>query len=355
MSPKPDREPGAGARVLVVDLAATSKNWALPADGEDAIRAATPPGWTVRFVGAPTSSDGDGRSGPSPEAVAAVRDAEAYFGFGFSRELLAAAPLLRWVQSAAAGVGNVLFPEMIASPVLLTNSAGVHAVPIAENVVGGLLYLLRGLDIAVAQQREGRWDKSPFVGGESRIRELGECRALIVGTGGIGQAVAGRLRAFGTVCTGLRRRASLDPPPGFDRVASLDRIDAELPSADVVVLAAPLTPLTRDLLSARRLELLPRDAIVVNVSRGALLDEVALAEALRAERLGGAVLDVFAEEPLAPTSALWQLPHVLLTPHVSAVSPGRFWTRELALFFDNWRRHVAGEPLKNLVDKQAGY
>lgn len=353
--PPPGRDPHAGTRVLVVDLAATSKNWALPADGADAIRGHAPPGWTVRFVGGPAISDGDGGAGPSPEALAAVRDAEVYFGFGFSRELLSAAPGLRWVQSAAAGVGNVLFPEMLASPVLLTNSAGVHAVPIAEHVVGGLLYLLRGLDIAVAQQREGLWDKAPFVGGGARIRELGTCRALIVGTGGIGQAVASRLRAFGTVCTGIRRRASLGAPGDFDRVAPLDQMDAELPGADIVILAAPLTPLTRDLLSARRLALLPRDAIVVNVSRGALLDEAALVHALRANRLGGAVLDVFGEEPLATTSALWQLPHVLLTPHVSAVSPGRFWTRELDLFFDNWQRHVAGEPLKNLVDKQAGY
>ena len=208
---------------------------------------------------------------------------------------------------------------------------------------------------SVAQHREGRWDKTPFVGGDSRIRELGACRALIVGTGGIGQAVASRLRAFGTVCTGLRRRASLGPPSAFDRVAPIDRIDTELPGADLLVLAAPLTPLTRGLMSAPRLSMLPPGAIVANVSRGALLDEAALIEALRAGRLGGAVLDVFAEEPLAPTSALWQLPHVLLTPHVSAVSPGRFWDRELALFFDNWRRHVAGEPLRNLVDKQAGY
>ena len=351
----PARGPRAGPRVLVVDLAATSKNWALPPDGADAIRAHAPPGWTVRVVDAPTVSDGDGGPGPSPEALAAVRDAEVYFGFGFSRALLGAAPGLRWVQSAAAGVGSVLFPEMIASPVLITNAAGVHAVPIAEHVVGGLLYLLRGLDIAVAQQRDGRWDKAPFVGGGSRLRELGACRALIVGTGGIGQAVASRLRAFGTVCTGVRRRARLGAPAGFDRVAPVDQLDAELPGADIVILAAPLTPLTRDLLSARRLALLPHDAIVVNVARGALLDEAALVDALRADRLGGAVLDVFGEEPLAAASALWQLPHVLLTPHVSAVSPGRFWTRELALFFDNWRRHVAGEPLTNLVDKQAGY
>ena len=136
---------------------------------------------------------------------------------------------------------------------------------------------------------------------------------------------------------------------------SLGELDAELPRHDVVVLAAPLTSNTAGLLDGKRLDLLPRSAIVVNVARGALLDEEALVVRLRDGRLRGAVLDVFREEPLATFSPLWQLRQVLLTPHVSPVSPGRFWPRQLDLFLDNWRRYVSGKPLKNLVDKQAGY
>jgi phosphoglycerate dehydrogenase-like enzyme len=138
-------------------------------------------------------------------------------------------------------------------------------------------------------------------------------------------------------------------------VIGLDQLEAELPNHDVVVLAAPLTGETKGLLTAERLDLLPRNAIIVNVARGAMIDHDALVERLVAGRLRGAVLDVFPEEPLAPTSPLWQLRQVLLTPHVSPVSPGRFWPRQLDLFLDNWRRYLRGEPLRNVVDKQAGY
>jgi phosphoglycerate dehydrogenase-like enzyme len=342
-------------RVLVLDLAATSRNWALPPDAERAIRAAAPQGWRIHTVLAPTSSDGDGAAMPSGEALDAVADGEVYFGFGITRPLFVAAKRLRWVHSAAAGVRGALFPEMLASPVLLTNSAGIHAIPIAETVVGGLLYLLRGLDMAVEQQRDGRWDKSRFVADDSVLRELGDCRVLIVGTGGIGSEVARRVAAFGAQCVGIRRQPARGAPPGFERVVGPESFDEELLEADVVVLAAPLTTETAGALNAARIDRLRRGAIVVNVARGALLDEDALAAAVAARRIRGAVLDVFRDEPLAAESPLWQLRSVLVTPHVSPVSPGRFWPRQLELFLDNWRRYVDGAPLRNVVDKRAGY
>ena len=342
-------------RLLVVDLAATSRNWALPPEGYEAIRAAAPGGWVVRFVREPTVSDGDGGAAPSADALDAVREAEAYFGFGMSPTLFAAARRLRWIQSAAAGVTALLFPALRDGPVLVTNSAGVHAEPIAEHVLGGLLYLVRSFDVAVTLQRERRWDKEPFVGPAARVRELGECRALVVGTGGIGRAVGRRLAAMGVECAGLRRRPELGAPEGFARVAGLDALEGELPRADIVVISAPVTPATDRLLTAARLDLLPAGAIVVNVARGSLLDEGALAERVQSGRLRGAILDVFAREPLSGTSPLWGLPEVLITPHVAAVSPRRFWERELALFFENWRRYERGEPFLNTVDKVAGY
>ena len=342
-------------RLLVVDLASTSRNWALKPDGEDTIRQASPPGWRVYFVRAATISDGDGSPTPSPEALGAIAEAEAYFGFGISRPLFVAGPGLRWVHSATAGMGNLLFPEMRASDVLLTNSAGVHGPPIAESIVAGVMHFLRGLDVAVDQQRSSRWSKSFFVAGDSPLREVADCRVLVIGAGGIGSEVATRFQALGAMCVGIRRRPERGIPAGFARVAGPDALDAELPNADIVVVAAPMTPDTSGLLDARRLDRLPRHAIVANVARGALVDEAALAARLADGRLRGAVLDVFSQEPLAPSSPLWQLRSALLTPHVSAVSPLRFWPRQLSLFVDNWTRYDRGETLRNLVNKEAGY
>jgi phosphoglycerate dehydrogenase-like enzyme len=342
-------------RLLVADVAARSLNWSLPPEGAAILLKATPPGWRIHIVKSPTSSDGDGPPRPSDEVMAAVADAEAYFGFGIPRDLFLAAPRLRWVHSAAAGVGSALHDEMRASDVVLTNSAGIHAVPIAEYVVAGVLHFLRGLDFAVEQQREGRWDKSRFVAVDAPLREMDTVRALIVGTGGLGGETAKRLTALGATCTGVRRRVELGPPPGFARVIPLSDIDAALPHHDVIVLAAPVTPQTAGLLTAARLDLLPPSAIVVNVARGALIDDEALIDRLERGRIRGAVLDVFREEPLASASPLWQLRRVLLTPHISPVSPGRFWPRQLELFLDNWNRYVKGESLRNVVNKTAGY
>jgi phosphoglycerate dehydrogenase-like enzyme len=344
-----------GKRLLVVDLAAHSKNWALTPDGERTILNATPDGWRVHMVRAPTSSDGDGPREPSAESIDAISGAEAYFGFGMPRPLFLAARQLRWVHSAAAGVGNALFPEMVASSTILTNSAGIHAIPMAEYVVAGVLHFFRGLDVAAEQQRHSTWDKKFFVAEDSPVREVSGTRVLVIGTGGIGQEVAVRLRALGATCTGVRRHPEAGVPPGFERVVGVAQLDAELPSADVVVLAAPLTAESRGMLDGARLGRLNKRAVLVNVARGALVDEGALADMLRDGRLRGAVLDVFKEEPLAADNPLWQLRNALLTPHISPVSPGRFWPRALALFCENWRRYDRGEPLKNQVDKTAGY
>jgi phosphoglycerate dehydrogenase-like enzyme len=340
---------------LVVDLHASAPVWRLSPDGAARLRSAAPSGWEIRLIEAPTVSDGDGGEAPSREVVAAIGDAEIYFGFGMARELFLAAPHLRWVHSAAAGVGKLLFPEIVASPVIITNSAGVHAVPIAEHILGGVLYLLRGFDLAVAQQRARTWDREPFIGTESPVRELRDCRALIIGAGGIGSAVARRLTLLGARCVGVRRHPEHGVPDGFERVVGPADWEALLPESDLLVLSAPATRETRALVRAETLDRLPRGAIVVNVARGSLLDQTALAERIMTGRLRGAVLDVFDPEPLPATSPLWGLSSVLVSPHVSSVSPRGFWDRELGLFTDNWHRYVAGKPMRNVVDKREGY
>jgi phosphoglycerate dehydrogenase-like enzyme len=342
-------------RRLVLDLAATSRNWALTPEGAERVMRETPEGWEVVIVSAMTSSDGDGPATASDEARVASAEAEAYFGFGFTADLLRAAPSLRWVHSAAAGVGSVLKSGIADTDIILTNSAGIHGPPIGEFVVAGILHFMRGLDVAIAQQQQGVWSKSFFVAEDSPMREIGGSRVLIVGTGGLGGEAARRLTALGASCVGIRRRPELGAPAGFSSVVGMEALNDELRSADALVLAAPLTSETTELMTRTRLELLPRHAIIVNVARGAMIDEEALADLLESGRLRGAVLDVFRQEPLATTSRLWQLRSALVVPHVSPVSPGRFWPRQLDLFLDNWRRYAAGEPMRNVVDKRAGY
>jgi phosphoglycerate dehydrogenase-like enzyme len=343
------------ARRLVVDLNSSAPTMALPAWGLERLRAAAPADWEVVAVAAPTDSGGDGTTAASAEALAAVAGAEAYFGYGLPASLVAAAPQLRWAHSASAGVGASITPALLAAGLVFTNSAGVYAEAMADTVLAGVLYFVRGLDHAVHQQRAGVWDARPFRTPPFAVREVAGLRVLVVGAGGIGRAVASRLQALGATCTGVRRRPGLGMPAGFARVVGPEGLEAELPAADVLVLAAPLTAASRGLLDARRLALLPPGAIVVNVARGGLLDEGALLAALEAGRLRGAALDVFPVEPLPAGHALWAHPRVLVTPHVSGVSPAHHWSRALDLFEDNWRRWVAGEPLRNVVDPVAGY
>jgi phosphoglycerate dehydrogenase-like enzyme len=327
--------------VVVVDLTGRLGTW-LPADAVEALRRELDSQCEVL-----TASS-------AAELTVAMGEAEVYFGVGITTPLFLAAPRLRWIHLATASVASALFEELVRSDVPLTNAAGVTAVPIAEHVVGGILYFLRSLDVALARQRQAAWDEASFTEGARAAREVAGCRVLVIGTGHIGSAVAERLAAFGARCVGVRRRLHLGVPKGFQRVVGAGDLDGELPRADVVVVAAPRTSETTALLDESRLALLPRHAVVVNVARGGVVDEAALGRRLRAGALRGAVLDVFSAEPLPPESPLWPLSSALVTPHVAAASP-HVAARQLGLFTDNLRRYLGGEPLQNVVDKAAGY
>lgn len=342
-------------RKLVVDLQSSAPTMALPAEGAARLRGAAPDGWQVHVVQSATDSSGDGTNSVSDETLAEVADAEVYFGYGLSAAVVDAAPRLKWAHSASAGVGKSISPELLSAGLLFTNSAGVYAEAMADSVLAGVLHFVRGVDIAVRLQASATWDKQAFQTPEWPLREVADLRVLVIGAGGIGSAVARRLSALGAECTGVRRRPELGVPDGFRYVHGPDRLDQLLVSADLVVLAAPLTALSRGVMDARRFALLPHGAIVVNVARGALVDEDALVNALATGHLRGAFLDVFRREPLPHEHPLWRDPHVLITPHVSGVSPARHWGRALSLFQDNWQRFVAGEPLRNVVDPAAGY
>jgi phosphoglycerate dehydrogenase-like enzyme len=351
----------------VLDMRDRRPIWAMPAWVPERIREALPHDWHLVVLDVETDGSGDGAGRVAPEVLEAVADAEVYFGYGIAADLLRAGEGLRWVHSGAAGVGSSLTPEMRSSPVLFTNSAGVHAPPMAETVLGMILYFGRGLDFAVANMRTASWDTSPYYVAGAPMRELSDSTVGLVGFGGIGREISRRVCALGARVVALKRTP---PRPGESDIAPVsgggslaDRVelvhgseglDAVLTRSDAVVLCAPETSATRGILDAAALSRMKPGALLVNVGRGKLVDIDALVDALEHGRLRGAGLDVFPKEPLAPDHPLWRLPNVLVTPHVSAVTSG-FWTRETALITDNVRRYLAGDRLANLVDKEDGY
>jgi phosphoglycerate dehydrogenase-like enzyme len=292
--------------------------------------------------------------------------------------LLARAPHLTWVHSATSGVERALTPAARARGVLVTNARGVFSRPIAEHVLLMILAVSRHLPELLELQRERTWQ--PLEG-----RELRELTVGIVGYGSLGRSVASLASAFGARVIALRRHppgadgtaaasgssaAWADEPPaaastaedqdGFpmeprvDRVVGPDGLAELLRESDFVVLAAPLTPETDGLIDESAIAAMKRDAWLINVARGRLVDDTALIRALRDHRIGGAALDTYRDEPLPMGSAYWELPNVILTPH-TAWSSARVLDRSIDLFCDNLVRFSRGEPLRNVVDPAAGY
>ena len=287
------------------------------------------------------------------EGITMIRDADAAFSAQITHDLLQASSRLRWIHSPAAGTGRLLHPAMLAHPAVITNSRGTSAETIGEHVVGVVLALFRRLPLAYARQQQRTWAQEE-IGAPPGNRLVAGSHVVIVGAGSIGSAAAVRLRALGASVTGIRRRPQAGAPPGMDEIRGPDDLAAVLPAADAVVIAAPQTRETRGLFGARQFSLMQPGAVFVNVSRGGLVDEAALAEALRRGHLGGAALDVVQHEPLDPGSPLWDLPNLLITPHTSGFRRDH-WDVVTGLFAENLRRFERGEPLLNLVDKQAGY
>lgn len=282
-----------------------------------------------------------------------IVDADVAFMSEVRAPQFAAARRLRWVHSPAAGIGGMLFPEMVASPVAISNSRGTSAGTIAEHVVAVTLALFRKLPQAFRRQAAREWAQDEMLG-PPQLRMLAGSDVLIVGLGSIGTATAERCAALGARVTGIRRHVDRPAPKGVSAVLPPEALLARLPLADVVVIAAAQTALTRRMFGAEQFAAMRRDAVLVNVSRGKLVDERALAGALQQGIIGAAALDVFEHEPLAPESPLWDLPNVLVTPHMSGFRADH-WDVVTDLFAANLRRFLAGEPLANIVDKQAGY
>lgn len=265
-----------------------------------------------------------------------------------AHDVLRAAQGLRWVHIHSAGADRPVYQELMQRGVQVTTSSGANAPVVAQTALLGVLALARHWPRLAAAQREHRW--APLLA-SGLPRDLHGQTAVIVGWGPVGQELGRLLLALGLHVVAVRRNASPSPHAGVTVVADTQLRDV-LPRADFLVLACPLTERTRGLVGAREFALLPAHAGLVNVARGEVVDEPALIDALRGGRLGGAYLDVFAQEPLPPDSPLWDLPNVIATPHSAGFSDGNE-PRVAQQFLDNLRRWIAGEPLGNLATRES--
>ncbi len=285
---------------------------------------------------------------------ALLAEAEVLFDFDQTnrQELPALAPRLRWVQASSAGIGQFVrrmgYGERMPG-VVFTTASGVHARPLAEFCAMAMLMFARNAWQMQRLQAEGRWER--FGATDLAGRTLG-----VVGVGRVGVAVARLGQALGMTVLGVKRSvAGFEPAElGCDELYGPAQLDAVLRRSEYLVLIAPHTDATEGMLGAAQLALLPRGAVLINIGRGSLVDEAALVAALREGRLGGAALDVFEVEPLPPTSPLWALPNVLISPH-SASTSDRENGRLTELFCDNLRRYLDGAPLRNVLDLEALY
>jgi D-3-phosphoglycerate dehydrogenase len=253
---------------------------------------------------------------------------------------------LRWIQSSAAGLDHCLVPAVVESDIVVTSASGVLADQVAEHTVALATALCRSLPVFFRAQQKREFVRRP-------TRDLHRATVGIVGLGGVGRRLAEVLAAFKTRILATDWYP-VDRPPHVSELWPPDRLDDLLPNVEFLFLTAPLTPQTRGLIDARALARMRPGALLINAARGPLVVEAALVEALQSGHLAGAALDVTEQEPLPPTSRLWELPNVIITPHVAGQSARRI--DDMTDFFcENLRRYRAGEPLLNLVDKRLGF
>ena len=302
--------------------------------------------------------DPEFRRDPAGEARwrALLEEAEVLFGIpddsAAGLAAVAGRPRLRWVHATSAGAGEVVraaeLPAEALERVTITTSSGVHAIPLAEFAILGLLAIAKDLPRFAEDQRARAWPEL-----RHPLRELDGQTLFLIGVGEIGRETARLAKAFGMRTVGIRRSRK-PPPEHVDEVHGPDRLAELAGRADAMVVSLPLTEETAGLIDRATIERLPPSCIFVNVGRGGVVDEPALVEALQEGRIAGAVLDVFATEPLPQDSPLWDLPNVLVTPHAVALS-ARENQRIAELFVANLRRYLDGEPLAKVVEPGVFY
>jgi phosphoglycerate dehydrogenase-like enzyme len=283
-----------------------------------------------------------------------IADADIVVAWSIRPEQFKAAKKLRWIHSPAAAVHQLMFPELINSDVILTNAREVHGPVVAEHVIALIFALAKKIPEAVRLQEKRIWGQERIWRGQPRPREVAGAILGLVGLGSIGREVAKRASALGMMVIAVRENPGKGKPEGVEHIYGFSELGRLLEGSDFVVLAVPLTPSTQKLMNAERLSQMKSDAYLINVGRGPLIDEAALAAALRNHQIGGAALDVFEHEPLPADSPLWDVENLLITPHTAGLTH-KLWIRHYELFAENLRRYLAGRPLLAVVDKQLGY
>ncbi len=279
--------------------------------------------------------------------IALAPTAEIMVGWNVPREAVQRAPHLRWLHSTGAGVDRLLFPEILGQEILVTTSSGIHHW-LVEHVLAVVLALSRRLHLAVRNQIQHRWERSPrTMGDEIAGQTLG-----ILGLGSIGTELASKAHALGMRVIGTKRTPT--PIPAVERVLPPDGLADVLREADAVVVALPLTAATRGLIGEPELRTMKPTAVLINIGRGPIVQERVLIQALQERWIAGAALDVFEQEPLPAESPLYDLENVIITPHVSGASP-HYMDRAVPVFCENLAAYLQGRPLRNMVDKGRGY
>jgi phosphoglycerate dehydrogenase-like enzyme len=292
----------------------------------------------------------DGYKGVETE----LPDAEIAIAWSLRPEQFKLASKLRWLHSPAAAIHQLLFPEFVASDVVLTNAREVHGPVVAEHVIAQIFALAKRIPSAVRLQQRRLWGQQQMWEAQPRTREVAGATLGLIGLGSIGGEVARKASALGMRVLAAREHPDKGCPQGVEQVFPPSQINDILSQADYVVLAAPLTLETRSLMDSARFAKMKAGACLINVGRGALVDEVALADALTHKSIGGAALDVFSKEPLPADSELWDFEDLLITPHTAALTE-KLWHRHYELVAENLRRFLLRQPLLGIVDKSKGY
>lgn len=288
----------------------------------------------------------------SPAALdASPGPAEVILHWSGSRDLLRAAflahPRVRWVHVRSAGLDNVLFPELVASAVPLTNGSGIFSPSLGEFALAAILYFAKDLRRMLRNQIAGRWE--PF-----DVEEIAGQTVGIVGYGDIGRAVASRVHAMGMRVLGLKRHAPATPDPLIEQFFAPQQLTAMLALCDYIVVAAPLTPETRHMIGDAAFAAMKSSAIIINIGRGPVIDQAALVGALESGKIRGAGLDVFEKEPIPAGDPIFKFENVLISPHCADHT--KDWLdRAMRFFLEQYDRFCAGQPFKNIVEKRLGY
>ncbi len=325
---------------VLISIQQPVKQWQIPAEGVATLRARFP---HIDFVYATSDQ----------QRARGLLDCAAAYTWILKAAEFAHASKLRWLHTSAVAVETLCLPELFARGVIVSNTRGVQAVPIAEHTLAVVLALAKQLPLVLDHQRNTHWAQNDFMG--PRLPWLLRGRTLgLIGVGTIGSEIASRARAFGMRVVALRRRRGHTEVPGVDAVLGGEQLDAFLAQTEVLVIAAPLTPHTLGLIGAAQIARLPKGAVIVNVGRAKIVDTDALIAALHSGHLGGASLDVYPHEPLPPEHPLWTCPNVILTPHTSGFRHGH-WEEVVDLFAENLERFERGELPRFRVEPTLGY